>query len=189
MGPLLPKLSAALIALALAGDGIVNDQSEYAAPTSQTGGMTVMDPTQQSVYGMTDAGLLWEPKAEEMTVQALDAGAKLPDAGLPPEANVQGACAPIAQRIAHRRTYLAEVEKKSNEVGLEHGAQAYCELHPTEIECRRPPTAVERDLADLIQNSPDDPVPESDAWIVRWLSELKTCQAQQRETPRARVRK
>ena len=189
MGPLLPQLSAALVALAVAGDGIVNDQSEYASPTSQTGDMTVMQPTQQSVYGTTDAGLLWEPKAEEMSVQELDAGSRLPDAGPLPEANVSGPCAPIAQRISHRRTYLLEVEKKSNEVGQEHGAQAYCELHPGEVECTRAPTAVERDLADLIQNSPDEPMPEQDPWIVRWLHELKACQAQRRETPRAKSRK
>ena len=186
VGPLLPKLCATLVALSLAGDGIVDDGEQTTLPISPTGDLGVLPPEHESLYAFTDAGLLWAPAAEETAVQNLaDAGA--PDAG--PPAALQGPCAPIAERIAHRHAYLRAVEQKGNEVGLDKAAQAYCELHPTEVECARPPAVVEQNLSDLIVDDPTGPPPEHDAWVVRWKRELAQCQARPPETSRARGRK
>lgn len=189
MLPLLTHVAACMLALGLGGDGIIDDGDPTTLPVSPNAGMTVMKPEQESTYAFTDAGLLWAPKPEETTVQEVtDGGAR----GLTtphPETGVTGACAPIARKMAHRRAYLDALEKKAGEVGWDKAPQIYCGLHPDEVECHRPPTAVEQDLSDLIVDDPNVR-PDTDGWLVRWTRELRGCQARQpHATPRPIPRK
>lgn len=188
MSSFLPRIVGTLLALgAGASPSIINQGDTTDLPISPTGGMTVLKPTEQSVYGATDSGLIWAPKPEETSVQETDAGAR--GATTPhPESGVTGKCAPIAQKIAHRRAYLDALEKKSNEVGWEQAAQAYCGMHPDEVECTRPPIAVEQELSDLIVDDPNQR-PDTDGWIVTWLRELQACKSAGVATPRPSRRK
>jgi len=172
------------LAAALCGDGIVDDSLTTELPVSASGGMPVTPTESEPAYDFADAGdMLWAPDPEEMTVQAMSDGGSAPDAG--PVALAKGPCAEIANRIAHRRSYLLELEKKANQVGWEHAPHDYCQLHPDEVECRRPPTAVEQSVDELVVD-PTGPKAEADAWLVRWSRELTACR---RATPQAAKRK
>ena len=169
------KLASGLAAVALCGDGVVIDGPRSDLPISSQGGMTHLAPTQEPALGFTDAGLLWKPEPVELTLAQLDAGAPPPDAGPGPEVGITGPCAPIAEKIAHRRAYLIALEQQANQVGWAKAAQVYCGLHPGDPECQRPPTAVEQDISALTRRGAGSAPPETDAWIVRWIRDLHSC--------------
>jgi hypothetical protein len=161
---------AALGLLALGGSIVVEQpQSDM---VSRTGGLPVMETTLGETYALADAGsYVWAMSSVD-TVNGVDAGP--PDAG-PARYAGPARCAPIAARIAHRREWLDGVYYKSQQVGWEKAAQAYCEQHPGDVECDRPPLAMERELADVIVEDPTAAAPEFDAWILRWRDELARC--------------
>jgi hypothetical protein len=167
----------ALSALLLSGAGIVSDGDSSELPISPTGGLPVMTPTapDQMAWAPDDAGMLWLPTPWN-DGEAMDAGSRH---GSPPtiDAGPPGPCSPIEARIEHRRRFLSEVWIKSTQVeaGVEY--QAYCEQHPGEVECERPPTVSERDISEAIDDGTDGGEPEIDAWIIRWQHELARCLA------------
>ncbi len=55
--------------------------------------------------------------------------------------------------MAHRRAFLEGVWIKGTQVESGIETQAYCEQHPAEVECTRPPTYAERDISDAIDDS------------------------------------
>ena len=176
MGSWLHLVATAALALALTGEGLLSEGDGTTLPITPSGNLPVMDGSSGDVSVLTDAGLLWTPTPLELSVQQLDAGSAPPAAD---GGQTSGACAPLSDRIAHRRAFIAAVELSSDTHGLENGPIVYCQQHPVEAECLRAPIAVERELAELIQNSPDEPRPEADGWIVRWSRELAACLARQ----------
>jgi hypothetical protein len=174
-----------MLALSLleSGSGIVNEGDATDLPISPHAGLPVMEstPAEQMAWA-PDAGMLWMPGPFDPSAVP-DAGVGNPDgggadAGLTLE-KVPDACVPIAERIAHRKEFLSGVWIKSQMVGWEKAAQAYCEQHLSDSECTRPPVAVERDVGEVISDDPDGPGPEADAWLVRWEHELVSCKASQ----------
>ena len=161
---------AALGLLALGGSIIVEQpQSDL---VSQTGGMPVMETTPGEMYALADAGSYVWAMVSADAVGGVDAGP--PDAGPAPYSG-PAKCAPIAARLSHRRVWLDGVYYKSQQVGWDQAARAYCEQHPGDVECDRPPLAMERELSDVIVDDPTQAAPEFDAWLLRWRDELAQC--------------
>jgi hypothetical protein len=180
-----PKIGLCLLAAALSGEGIVDDSLGTDLPVSQSGGMPTTPTEAEPCFAFADAGgMLWAPRSEEVSIQQLSSDGGAADGGAP-EALVTGPCAPIAKRILHRRSYLLALEQEANQVGWASAPHDYCQLHPDEVECRRPPTAVEQDVDDLVVD-PNGPKADADAWVVRWKRELAACQG---ATPRPPKRK
>ena len=168
----------------LAGAGIVSDGDATSLPVSSSAGMPVMAPTapDQMAWAPDDAGMLWLPTP--WAEYGADGGA--PDAGhrRVGDAGAPGPCTELQEMIAHRREFLAGVWLKGTQVESGMEVRAYCEQHPGEVECSRPPTVAERDISEVIDTEPEGH-PEIDAWIIRWSQELTACQAAHGPAPKA----
>jgi hypothetical protein len=144
----------------------------------------VMAPTapDQMAWAPDDAGMLWLPTP--WAEYGADGGA--PDAGRrgAVDAGPPGPCAELQEMIAHRREFLAGVWIKGTQVASGVEVQAYCEQHPGEVECSRPPTVAERDVSEAIDTG-SEVGPEIDAWIIRWGQEFKACLAAHAPPPKA----
>jgi hypothetical protein len=171
-----PAALATLSLSAILSAGIVVDQEPTSLPVSSTAELPSMEPTPGDVMPFGDAGLAWipEPSSETVPPDAGRAPAPAVDAGAPTP--LPAACVPIQQRIDHRRVYLKNVGDTVVLVGYEKATETWCQHHPEEGECRRPPAVSERDISEVTVTSTEEGAsPEADAWIVKWLQELEEC--------------
>ena len=172
------RLALLASAVLLGGAGIVSDGEQTTLPVSSSAGLPVMTPTapDQMPWAADDAGMLWLPTpwAEYGADAGAADGGRRTDAGPPVDAGPPGPCAPLEEQIAHRREFLSGVWLKGTQVESGVETKAYCEQHPGEVECSRPPTYAERDISEAIDEG-DEKGPEVDAWIIRWGQELKEC--------------